>query len=55
MLHTAIYGLALIVLLVDPASGEESLSEVRTLEPETVVKPYMNRFSHGKVVPANAE
>jgi enamine deaminase RidA (YjgF/YER057c/UK114 family) len=29
--------------------------EITTLNPETVPKPYKNRFSHGKLVPAGAE
>jgi len=29
--------------------------EVKTLNPESLPAPFKNRFSHGKVVPANAE
>ncbi len=29
--------------------------EVKTLNPESLPLPFKNRFSHGKVVPANAE
>jgi enamine deaminase RidA (YjgF/YER057c/UK114 family) len=29
--------------------------EIKTLVPETVPAPFKNRFSHGKVVPADAE
>ena len=35
--------------------GVASASDVVTLEPETVPKPFKNRFSHGKLVPPNAE
>ena len=31
-----------------------SAGEIITLEPESVVKPFKNRFSHGKLVPPNA-
>jgi enamine deaminase RidA (YjgF/YER057c/UK114 family) len=29
--------------------------EITTLAPESVVKPYKNRFSHGKLIPAGAQ
>jgi enamine deaminase RidA (YjgF/YER057c/UK114 family) len=29
--------------------------EIKTLNPESLPAPFKNRFSHGKVVPANAE
>lgn len=35
--------------------GAASASEVITLELTELPKPYKNRFSHGKVVPADAE
>lgn len=35
--------------------GLANASEVVTLEPASLPKPYKNRFSHGKLVPANAE
>ncbi|MGI9270488.1 MAG: RidA family protein [Woeseiaceae bacterium] len=55
MYKSALISLTLSAFLAGPASSEEALDKVRTLEPETVVKPYKNRFSHGKLVPANAE
>ena len=30
-------------------------AEITTLEPDSIPKPYKNRFSHGKLVPAGAE
>lgn len=30
-------------------------AEITTLEPNSIPKPYKNRFSHGKLVPAGAE
>jgi len=50
---------AYVTLIVAAAGifllGETNASEVVTLEPPSLPKPYKNRFSHGKVVPANAE
>lgn len=43
-----------LVLLAGTASAD-ALTQVETLAPETVVKPFKNRFSHGKLIPANAE
>jgi enamine deaminase RidA (YjgF/YER057c/UK114 family) len=46
--------IAILFLLVhQPATGE--LAQVETLNPSSVPAPFKNRFSHGKVVPANAE
>jgi len=30
-------------------------AEIKTLVPDTVPAPFKNRFSHGKIVPADAE
>ncbi len=35
--------------------GSVEASEIQTLNPDTVPKPYKNRFSHGKLIPAGAE
>jgi 2-iminobutanoate/2-iminopropanoate deaminase len=35
-----------------PAFGD---GKITTLEPDSVVKPYKNRFSHGKLIPAGAD
>jgi len=43
-----------LVLFAGDASAD-ALTQIETLEPETVVKPFKNRFSHGKLIPANAE
>lgn len=40
-----------LTLLASLAFAEE----VKTLNPESLPAPFKNRFSHGKVVPANAE
>lgn len=39
--------------LVSAADGE--VDRIVTLNPDTVPAPFMNRFSHGKLVPAAAE
>lgn len=49
--------LCLIIILSGLVIGQSFASEpllIRTLQPENVVKPYKNRFSHGKLVPAGA-
>lgn len=44
----------LLVLAFD--SGRTTLAqEITTLAPEGVVKPFKNRFSHGKLIPAGAQ
>ena len=52
----AISVLCCIGILILPASealaGEST--EIVTLSPDSVVKPFKNRFSHGKLVPPNA-
>ncbi len=47
-------GVVIGMLLLQSANpyGEAS---IRTLAPDTLPKPYKNRFSHGKLVPAGAE
>lgn len=40
-------------LALPAVAGE--LEGVRTLNPDSVPAPFKNRFSHGKLVPANAE
>ena len=48
---------SLLLALMFPAllSAAQVNSENITLEPENVVKPFKNRFSHGKLVPSGAE
>lgn len=45
----------LIALTVVLSASLVSADEIKTLIPETVPAPFKDRFSHGKVVPANAE
>jgi enamine deaminase RidA (YjgF/YER057c/UK114 family) len=42
-----------LILALPAAAGEPE--GVRTLNPDSVPAPFKNRFSHGKLVPANAE
>ena len=42
-----------VLLFAVPISS--SAAEVTTLNPESIVKPYKARFSHGKLVPAGAD
>lgn len=55
MWRRATLSFSMFFVLVSSVLADNELIGITTLEPENVVKPYMNRFSHGKVVPANAE
>lgn len=46
--------LALGALLAETATSDD-LSAIKTLTPDSLPKPYKNRFSHGKLVAAGAE
>lgn len=48
-------GFSIALALLAGNAGADVLTQIETLEPETVVKPFKNRFSHGKLIPANAE
>lgn len=55
---TKIYNACFALLLVATGIvlfGVANAGEVVTLEPVSVPKPFKNRFSHSKLVPANAE
>lgn len=43
----------MMLILAVPISS--SAGEITTLNPESIVKPYKDRFSHGKLIPAGAE
>ena len=47
-------GFSLSLLLATIVHAEE-IQKITTLQPASVVKPYKNRFSHGKLIPAGAE
>ena len=44
----------LAILMLATARADD-VSAITTLSPDTLPKPYKNRFSHGKLVPAGAE
>lgn len=44
-----------ILMLCLVCCGVAMGDEIKTINPDTVPKPYKNRFSHGKLVPAGAE
>ncbi len=46
---------ALIALVALLSTNLIFADEIRTLIPDTVPAPFKDRFSHGKIVPANAE
>ena len=47
--------LPIVLVLFAGDARADALTQIETLEPDTVVKPFKNRFSHGKLIPANAE
>jgi enamine deaminase RidA (YjgF/YER057c/UK114 family) len=47
-------GTIVAVCLVAAVTVGEA-AEIVTLEPDSLVKPYKNRFSHGKLIPAGAD
>jgi len=49
------YGAIVALILIAQLSFADNMSQVKTLNPESLPAPFMNRYSHGKVVPANAE
>jgi len=42
-------------VLSSAAIKRSEAAEITTLEPDSVAKPFKNRFSHGKLIPAGAE
>ena len=53
-MNTRIVVTLCFALLAAPAQAADSPG-VTTLNPDTLPAPFKNRFSHGKVVPANAD
>ena len=49
-----LFGFGLSLLLASISHAAEN-PKITTLQPESVVKPFKNRFSHGKLIPAGAE
>ncbi|MDH3747264.1 MAG: RidA family protein [Gammaproteobacteria bacterium] len=58
MAATEVICIALAAVAFALASGGATAREsdgIITLEPASLPKPYKNRFSHGKIIPSNAE
>ncbi len=43
-----------VILLLATGSGMSKANEIITLAPDSVFKPFKNRFSHGKLIPPGA-